>query len=172
MEVLGFIVSPDGLRMDPKKVKAILEWPQSQNVKHIQQFLGHANYYRRFIHEFSAIAHPLHELLIKNNIWEWTENQEFAFNYLKHLFTFDPILVQCDPSNPLRIEGDSSGFATAAILSMLCKDGLWRPCAYISKSLSPTEQNYDIYDREMLAIIRALEEWHHYLEGASHPVDI
>ena len=126
------------------------------------------------IYEFSKITHLLYELLGKeeNKSQQQTENQKFAFTYLKHLFTSNLILVQCDPIKKLCIEADSLDFATAAILSMLCDNGLQCPCAYISKSLSSAEKNYMIYDKEMLTIIRALEDQRHYLEGADHQIEI
>ena len=71
-----------------------------------------------------------------------------------------------------KLESDTSEWATGTVLSMLCEDGKWHPCAFISKSLSPAERNYDIYDQEMLAIIRALKEWRHFLEGTPHTVKL
>src|SRR5258707_11773020 len=70
------------------------------------------------------------------------------------------------------MEADSSGYATSVVLSQMRDDDKWHPVAFISKGLSPAERNYDIYDKEMLAIIRALEQWRHYLEGSTHPVQV
>jgi hypothetical protein len=83
-----------------------------------------------------------------------------------------PILVFPDPARPYLVEADNSGYATGAVLSQLHEDEKWHPVVYISKGLSPAECNYDIYDKEMLAIIRTLEQWRHYLEGAQHTVDV
>ena len=77
-----------------------------------------------------------------------------------------------DMKKPFRIECDASDFTTRAVLSQLTPDGKWHPCAYISKLLSLTERNYPIYDKELLAIIRAFEAWRHYLEGTENPVDV
>ena len=77
-----------------------------------------------------------------------------------------------DTKKPFRIECDASDFATGAVLSQLAPDGKWHPCAYISKSLSPIERNYPIYDKELLAVVQAFEAWWHYLEGAKNSVDV
>jgi len=96
-----------------------------------------------------------------------------AFKDLKTVVTTAPVLVSPQELDPFRIEGDSSDFTTGAVLSQQSPtDGKWHPVAFYSKSLSSVEQNYEIHDKEMLAIIRALEEWRHFLEGATHPVEI
>jgi len=92
---------------------------------------------------------------------------------MKSLITSAPVLALPSDSEPYRLEADSSDFATGAVLSQLSpEDGKWHPVAFYSKSLSPVERNYEIHDKEMLAVIRALEEWRHFLEGATHKVEI
>ena len=84
-----------------------------------------------------------------------------------------PILTLPDEGQPYHVEADGSGVATGAVLSQLSReDGKWHPVALLSKLLSPVKWNYEIHDTEMLAIVRALEEWRHYLEGARHPIEI
>jgi len=96
-----------------------------------------------------------------------------AFEDLKTAVTTAPVLVSPQESDPFRIEADSLDFATGAVLSQQSTtDGKWHPVAFYSKSLSSMERNYKIHDKEMLAIICALEEWRHFLEGATHPVEI
>jgi hypothetical protein len=158
--------------MQKEKTKAIEEWPVPQNVKDVQRFMGLANYYRRFIDQFAKIAAPLHALTRKEKIWEWTPKCQEAFELLKGKFSSYPILVNPDHTQPLRIESDTSNFATGAVLSMKCPDDKWRPCAYLSKGLNDVERNYDVHDKEMLGIVRALEAWRHHLEGATHQVEI
>ena len=94
------------------------------------------------------------------------------FDTLKARFTSYPILITADPEKPLRVEADASDFATGAVLSMKGEDEKWRPCAFYSKSLSDVERNYDVHDKEMLGIIRALEAWRHHLEGAKYKIEI
>lgn len=142
------------------------------SMKHVQQFLGLANYYQQFIEDFSKGATPLNKLLRKEQQWEWTEVQQGTFDKLKKWFTMFPILVNSDLERPMRIESDASEFMTRAVLSVKGKDEKWRPCTFYSKMLNDVERNYDVHDREILSIIRALEVWRHYVEGAKHKVEI
>jgi len=93
------------------------------------------------------------------------EKQKRAFRELKERFMKEPVLAAPDLDKKMRMEVDASDYATGGVLSMECKDGLWRPVAFLSKSLNETERNYEIHDKEMLAIIRGLEAWRHLLEG-------
>ena len=172
VEFLGFILSEDRIEMDPVKIEGVRKWPQPKRVKELQSFLGFINFYRRFIEDFSKIARPLHDLTRKDTKWNWEEKHQKSFETLKEKVTSAPILVQPDVSRPFKLETDASEFATGAVLSQLCDDGKWRPTGYLSKSLSDTERNYEIYDKELLSVVRALEEWRHLLEGATHTVDI
>jgi hypothetical protein len=102
----------------------------------------------------------------------WGLPQENSMK-LKGLITSAPILVPPDNDLPFRLKADGSGIATGAVLSQQSgKDHAWHPVAFLLKALNPVEQNYEIHDTEMLAIIRGLKEWRHYLEGAHHPVEI
>ena len=111
------------------------------------------------------MARPLHDLVKKDKKWDWTKREEKAFRELKERFTKEPVLAALDIDKKIRMEVDASDYATGGVLSMECKDGLWRPVAFLSKLLNETERNYEIYDKEMLAIIRGLEAWRHLLEG-------
>ena len=93
----------------------------------------------------------------KDQKWEWTERQEKAFGELKRRFTNELVLAAPDLDKKMRVEVDASDYTMEGVLSMECKDRLWRPVAFLSKSLNETERNYKIYDKEMLAIIRGLE---------------
>jgi hypothetical protein len=173
IEYLGLIISEDHVGMDPVKVAGVAEWPEPTNRREVQSFLGFANFYRRFIQDFSKHARPLFDLTRKDTSWTWGELQQSAFRKIKELVTSAPVLTLPADDQPFRVEADSSDFATGAVLSQLSsEDGKWHPVAYYSKSLSETERNYEIHDKEMLAIIRALEEWRHFLEGAKHQFEI
>ena len=124
-----------------------------KSVKDVQKFLGLANYYRRFVKDFAKISRPLHEMTRKENKWSRRERQQKAFEELKKRFTTEPVLVTLDLDKEMRVEVDISDFATGGVLSMKCKDEKWRPVAYISKLLNEAEINYEIHDKEMLAII-------------------
>ena len=169
---LGVIIGKDGVRMEKEKVQRVIEWPVPRSVKDVQKFLGLANYYRWFVKDFAKIAKPLHETTRKGKKWEWGEKQQKAFEELKRRFTTEPVLVTPDLDKEIRVEADASDFATGGVLSMKCEDERWRPVAYISKSLNEAERNYEIHDKEMLAIIRCLEAWRHFLEGAKGRFEI
>jgi hypothetical protein len=158
---LGFIIEAGkGIRMDPEKVKAIIEWATPQSVKGVRSFLGFANFYRQFIRGFSEIVAPLTDLTKKTDTtFQWTREADCAFKLLKELFTTAPILTQFDPDRETVLEADSSGWATGGVLSQYDEENLLRPCAYFSRKNSPAECNYEIHDKELLAIIRCLQEW-------------
>jgi len=131
------------------------------------------NFYRRFIQDFSAKARPLFDLTRSEQVWTWSRREQAAFEDLKTAVTTALVLVSPQESDLFQIEADSLDFATGAVLSQQSTtDGKWHPVAFYSKSLSSVEQNYEIYDKEMLAIICVLEEWRHFLEGVTHLVEI
>jgi len=135
----------------------VLSWPEPRNIKDIRKFLGLANYYRRFIKNFAQVARLMNVLMRKDVKWQWEEEQQKAFDELKRVFTTRPVLVAPDLDKEFRVEADASNYATGRVLSMKGSDELWRPVAFISKSLSDTERNYEIHDKEMLAVVRCLE---------------
>ena len=172
VEFLGVVIGPEGIKMEKEKVKGVLEWPTPKYVKDVQKFLGLANYYHRFIKGFAMVARLLHDIVKKDKKWEWTERQEEAFRELKKRFTEKPVLAAPDLDKKMRMEVDASDYVMGGVLSMECRDRLWRPVAFLSKSLNETERNYEIHDKEMLAIIRGLEAWRHLLKGAQYKFEI
>lgn len=114
----------------------------------------------------------MNDLTKKGVMFKWGLAQETAFQTLKTWITSSPVLTQPDPTKPYHLKCDASGFATGAILSQQQEDGLWRPVGFISALMTEQQRNYDIFDKEMLAIINALEVWRHLLEGATHLIDI
>jgi hypothetical protein len=171
---LGFIVSGKGLTMDPEKVKAIVDWPRPTSRKEVQQFLGLWNFYRRFIHNFSAIVSPITDLLKHDVKFEWGEAQEAAFLKITVLFLSGktPILRHYNPDRPAPLETDASDFAIAGILSQKFADGKIHPVRFVSRKLSLAELNYNVYDKEMLAVVFSLKKNRHYLQGAVHKTTI
>jgi len=172
VEFLGVVIGPKGVEMQKEKVEGVLNWPAPRNIKEVQKFLGLANYYRRFIKDFARIAAPLHMLVRKEQKWKWKKEQEEAFEKLKTGFITESVLAIPDIDREIRVEADASDYATGGVLSTKCEDGKWRPVVFISKLLNTTEQNYEIHDKEMLAVIRCLEVWRHYLEGAKLKFEI
>ncbi len=157
---LGFIIEAGvGVRMDPQKVQAILNWEAPRSVKGVQSFIGFANFYRKFIQGFSKVVQPIISLVKKDATFVWTTEANQAFVRLKKLFTENPVLAPFDADRTTIVETDSSGWCVGGTLMQYGSDGTLRPCAYFSKKNSPAECNYEIYDKEMLAIVRCLDEW-------------
>ena len=148
------------------------DWPVPTTVKQTRGFLGFGNFYRRFIQGFSNLAKPLNDLLKKDKKFEWTDDCQKAFNELKKRFTEEPVLMMPDQTKPFQIETDASKYATGAVLTQLDSNGNRHPISFISKTFSLTECNYEIYDRELLVIIRALMEWRHYIQGSPHTTTV
>ena len=158
--------------MAEDKVKTIKDWPEPRKVKDIQSFLGFANFYRRFISGYSNIVVPLTRLLRKGTPWSFGVEARRAFEALKNAFTTAPILTHWIPNLPLIVETDASDFALGAILSIRMEDNEVHPVAFHSRTFTGAELNYDVHDKELLAIFEAFKIWWHYLKGASMPVEV
>lgn len=171
VQFLGYNISHNHISMDEKKVEVVRSWPRPTTIKELQRFLGFGNFYRRFIDNYSTLTSPLTSLLRgKPKALHWNENATQAFEGLKKAFTTAPVLTHPDPNKPFIVEVDASTTGVGAVLSQQHgRSSRPSPCAFFSKKLSPTEQNYDVGNRELLAIKLALEEWRHWLEGAKHP---
>jgi hypothetical protein len=161
---LGHVINRAGIKMEPSKVDAVMQWTQPKNVHEVRSFLGLAGYYRRFVQGFSKIAAPLTDLLHKDHTFEWTSSQEQAFNQLKQAVCSAPILLIPEPNLPYTVISDASGFAIGAALCQDHGNGL-QPCAYLSRKMNDHERNYPVHEQELLAIVHALREWRHYLLG-------
>ena len=173
VEYLGFILSPNGLSMDPGKVSAILEWPEPRKVKDIQSFLGFANFYRRFISDYSKITVPLTRLTRKGTPWDFSDACQSSFESLKKAFTTAPVLARWSPGDLLIVETDASDYALGAILSTIDPlDNQVHPIAFHSQTFTSPELNYDVHDKELLAIFEAFKSWCHYLKGTLTPIDV
>ncbi|QRW26650.1 Retrotransposable element Tf2 protein [Rhizoctonia solani] len=172
VDYLGIVISPAGFSMDQKKIEAVTTWPTPKTVKQVQAFLGFVNYLRRFIPNFSSVACPLHNLTKKESLWSWGVTEEAAFQELKALVTKSPVLIHSNPKLPYYLETDASGVAMGAILSQRGEDNRLHPVAYMSKSFSGAKANYDTHDKELLAIIKALEEWRIFLEATDRPIQV
>uniref|UniRef100_A0A4W5KJC1 ribonuclease H n=1 Tax=Hucho hucho TaxID=62062 RepID=A0A4W5KJC1_9TELE len=168
---LGYRISTSGVEMENDRKSAVLDWPTPTTVKEVQRFLGFVNYYQRFIRGFGQVAAPITSLLKGGPVrLQWSAEADRAFDQLKALFTSAPVLAHPDPSLAFIVEVDASEAGIGAVLSQ--RSGMppkLRPCAFFSKKLSPAERNYDVGDRELLAVVKALKAWRHWLEGAKHP---
>jgi len=168
---LGVVIEPEGIKMEKEEVKGVLEWPTPKCVKDVQKFLELANYYCQFIEGFASIARLLHDM-VKKDKWEWTEKQEKAFEELKRRFIEELVLAVPDLDKKIQMEVDVSDYTTGGMLSMEGEDNLWRLVVFLSKLLNEMERNYEIHDKEMLAIIRGLKAWKHLLKGVQFKFEI
>ena len=158
--------------MDPEKVAAIVNWEKPVNVLDVRSFLGFANFYRRFIDQFSKVVKPIVDLTKKGVNFDWSPACQRAFEDLKQRFVTAPILAHFDPDLETVVEADSSDHAQGGVLSQYGKDGVLRPVAFFSRKLAPAEANYEIYDKELLAIVRCFEQWRPELEGSLFPIRV
>ncbi len=172
MDYLGLVISKDHVAMDPVKVQGVTDWPQPAKVKDVQSFIGFMNFYQRFICDFSEIAHPLHMLTQKLKDWSWGAAEQQAFDVLKSTITSTPMLTFPSKSGPFCLECNASNFTMGAVLSQQQEDRLFHPIGFMSKSFSDMERNYQIHNKEMLAIMCTLEEWRHFLEGSDQKFKI
>jgi hypothetical protein len=167
---LGYTLSTDGLEMDLNKVKSILEWPIPTNKKDVRSFLGFTNFYRKFIGSYSSLCQPLNALLKKDASFAWGDDQQKAFEEIKHAFLDASFLYHPNESKKFVIETDASDFAISGGFSQYDDSGELRAICFYSRQLLQAERNYEVYDRELLAIVSCFKEWRHYLQAARHPV--
>ncbi len=172
IEYLGLVIGGGRVRMDRVKVQGVNGWQRPQNLKELRGWMGFINFYRRFIEGFSKIARVLNELTKKGVQWEWTEEREEAFQKLKWLICAEPVLLMPQLEQPFELEVDTSNYAIGATLNQKDERGRWHPVAYYSTTLSEAERNYDIYDKELLAVVKSLRHWRTYLAGAPHQIVI
>jgi hypothetical protein len=177
---LGLIISTKGISMDEDKVETVRNWSNEKNTANgqlnnlfeVQQFLGFCNYYQRFIPKYSEQAEPFTRLTKKDELFLWGAEQQLAFEIMTTAFTTAPALRHFDYERVVIIETDASDYVTPEVLSQRDDERVLHPVAYYSKKHSPAECNYDIYDKELMAIIKALEECRPECEGAVYPLQL
>lgn len=172
VDFLGHTITPGEIRMERKKISAVADWPIPKTVKEVQSFLGFANYYRRFIKDFSKIANPLTELTKKERKFIWAPNVQKAFEQLRNAILSEPVLVMFDPNKEIELETDSSDFALGGQIGQRDDQGKLHPIAFYSHKLHGAELNYPIYDKEFLAIVNCFKEFRHYLMGSMHQIKV
>ena len=162
---LGHLISEEGVRTSPEKVKCIQEWPIPTNISELRSFIGLCSYLRRFIPEFSNICKPLHILTEKGGNFEWTEKCDVAFHTLKQALISAPVLAFPDEkAGEFIVDADASNVALGSVLSQV-QDGQEKVIAYYSKCFSRTERKYCTTRKELLAIVSSIKHFHHYLYG-------
>lgn len=167
LRYLGYTIDAHGLRTDPEKVEAIMNYPTPKNRKEVKRFLGTASWYRRFIPNFSTIAGPLNRLTSTKKTsppFRWSDEANSAFTKLKSLLVNAPVLACPDFNSSFEVHTDASNFGVGAMLAQTI-GGIEHPIAYMSRSLTGPEQNFSVTERETLAVLVALEHWRCYLEN-------
>ena len=157
---LGHIVSAEGIRVDPVKIEAVVNWKPPRNVTEVRSFLGLAGYYRRFLQGFSVIASSLKRLLWKGVKFEWDDKCQSSFQRIKEILVEAPVLIQPTSGREYTVYSDASRIGLGCVLM---QDG--KVVAYASRQLKPHEKNYPTHDLELAVVVFALKIWRHYLYG-------
>ena len=165
VEYLGHRVDAEGLRATPEKIAAIENALLPRNVQQLRSFLGLLNYYRKFLPNLAAIVQPLNDLLQKGKKWAWSPKCSQAVKTAKQLLTTSNLLTHYDPTLPLKLAADASQYGLGAVISHVLPNGVERPVAFASRSLSKSERNYSQIDKEALALVFGVQKFHTYLYG-------
>lgn len=167
LKFLGFLVDEFGLRTNPEKISAILDYQVPTNTTQIRRLVGMVGYYRRFLKDFSTLCSPITDLLRgrkKGQPIEWTAEADLAFKEIKRVLTTTPVLASPDFSKQFCIICDASNTGVGAVLYQE-EDGLEHPVAYFSKTLNRCQRKYTTTEKELLAVVYAIEKFRGYVEG-------
>ena len=172
MDYLGVILEKGVTRMDPVKVEGVRNWPTPKTVKEVRSWHGFCNFYRPFVRGFAEVMLPLNALTKKDAPWQWGHKEQRAFEDMKQRITTEPILAHPQLDQPFELETDASGYAIGAVLLQRKEDHKRHPVGYYSATLNAAERNYDVYDLELLAVVKALEHYRPLLAGSPHKIKV
>ena len=164
VKFLGHVINGDGIAMDPDKIKIVSQWPEPKNVRELRGFLGLTGYYRRFIRDYAEITEPLNRLLESARPFEFRDQQREAMQTLVEALTSEPILIRPDLSKEFIVDADASDIGIGVVLSQRV-DGYERVVSYYGKGLTRNERNYCTTRKELLALVKGLKKFRHYLLG-------
>ena len=156
---LGFVITPDGIKMDESKVQVIQDWLMPWKVKDVQSFLGFTNFYHQFIANYLDMSIPLNQLTHKGVKWNWSPTCQEVFKLLKDAFLSAPVLHHFDPSFPPIVKTNTSNYTITGIFSLQADNSDIHPIAFYSCTLHGAELNYDTHNKELLAIFKAFKMW-------------
>ena len=165
IKYLGHIICEEGIKPVPSKVEAILKAPTPENVQQLRSFLGLINYYGKFTHNLASLLHPLNSLLQTHSKWLWTAECEESFQKAKDQIASAKVLTHYDPTLPITLVADASAYGVGAVISHISPDGVERPIAFASRSLTTSERNYAQLEKEALSLIFGVKKFHRYLYG-------
>lgn len=169
LKYLGYVIDTNGLHVDPEKVESIMNFPRPTKVKEVRRFLGMASWYRRFIENFSTNVAPLTALLKKSKKWDWTAAADESFCGIKKSLACAPVLSCPDFSKPFLLQTDASEFGIGCVLSQELEDGE-HVIAYGSRTLTKSERQFSVTEKECLAVLWSVEKFRPYLEGSQFTV--
>jgi hypothetical protein len=161
--------------MDPKKLSTIADWPPPSSVKQVQKWLGFTNFYRRFIHGYASLAAPLNDMTKKDDSstpFVLSPAAQESFFKLRNAFQSAPLLRHFSPSIPITVTTDASDFALGAIVHQADDNDLLHPIGFFSRKFTPAEINYDVHDKELLAIIETFCSFRAWLMGSPHHITV
>ncbi|UYV69790.1 hypothetical protein LAZ67_7000738, partial [Cordylochernes scorpioides] len=165
LDILGHIVSSEGIKPDNRKIEAVLNFPIPKNIEMLRSFLGTCGFLRKFIPNFSKLAEPLNNLTRKNVRWNWDLKTNKAFQDLKESLTKEPCLAYYNLNSPTELITDASPIGLGAVLIQTQQNGIKRPIAYASRSLTDTEKRYSQIEKETLGCVWAIEHFNTYIWG-------
>ena len=171
VQFLGSIIDSEGVRVDPKKVDAILEMEAPKDQSELRRFLGMVNQLSKFQPQIAELSKPLRDLLSSKNHWSWSSAQQHAFSALKRSLTSTPTLAHYDARRERTLSTDASSYGLGAVLRQKQDDDQWRPVAYASHAMTPTEQRYAQIEKEALGITWASESFADYLIGLQFHIE-
>ena len=171
LKFLGFIISADGIQMDPTKISTITNFPTPKTLKSLQSFLGLANFSLRFIPNLAQVTKPLRQLLQKNVPFNWTAQFDQCFKQIKDMVQEVPILAHPDFAKPFKIQTDASNLGLGAVLLQQNNNNQWQPITFLSRSLTKSEQNYSTIEKELITVVWAFQKLHPYVHGTHVTVE-
>ncbi|XP_043266601.1 uncharacterized protein K02A2.6-like [Venturia canescens] len=171
VEFLGYVLDSEGTHVSKGRVKAVVEAPVPTNLMELRAFLEMMNYYAKFIKNYARIVNPLYHLLQKNVKWNWNDDCEAAFGAAKRSLTESNVLVHYNPELPIKLTCDASPVGLGAVLSHVFPNGVERPIAFASRSLSKAERNYSQLDKEALSLIFGVKKFHQFIYGRAFTLE-
>ena len=167
VQFLGHVIDQHGVRVNPQKVRAIVDMKAPTCLSELQTFMGMSTYYADYMRDYSTMTAPLNELRQKDVAWRWGKTQQKAFEAVKQSLLSSDVLVHYDPKLKLKLDCDASSVGVGVVLSHIMPDGRDRPISFASKSLSASERNWSQIEKEAYAIIFGIKKFHKYLYGSN-----